>query len=543
MANRGPLNLKILELTPERLSTVRRVSSLDIFDGMSSNFSEDGLFSVSTFGRVGSDERDRRFGVISIKARIFHPLIHKRLVQLKGFYEKIILSQAYAIWDKERGDFVSASATEEGADTGYSFFDKYWESIQFVRNRSLARNLRIDLVEKYRRVAMTDHVLVMPAGLRDIEIDEHGHTKEDEINDPYRRLIAVSNTLGNVADADNRFIDGPRVSLQRGFDTIYNTVDGLLYGKKGFIQSKYGRRKVFNGTRNTISSMDTTVSYFGGPRSMTVSSTQFGLFQTLKMLLPVAMHYLATGWLSEVFNGADSNAILVDKKTLKPEYVTVRPDTVDRWTSMEGLEKVISSYSDITIRNKPIDVEGYWLGLIYIDDRTFRLFNDIDSLPKEFDRKNVHPLNLTQLLYLCGYQRWYNYYAYVTRFPVTGVGSMYPSEIYTRTTMIASEKYELGPDWKPLGEEFLAREFPDHLPNATFMDSQSPHPSTLSGLGADFDGDQTDGTGVYLEESLKEVKEYLGTRGYLVSPSGSLYLPADTDIITLVLNNLLSDVA
>lgn len=549
MGNREPFNLAIIKLTEERLRALRPVRSLDIFDGMSSNFHDDGLFSVTTFGRVGSDERDRKFGFIDIKAHVFHPIIHKRLIQLVAFYEKIMTGKAFAVFDKVEQNFIPCTPDVEGAGTGYGFFCQYWEQIKLKRNKSLSRNFRVDLVEKYRDRGMTERVLVMPAGLRDIEVDEHGHTKEHEFNEPYRKMVAVSNTLhgsvsahsGNAVD-NNSFLDGPRRSIQAAFNDLYDRIDNTIYGKKGFAQAKWGSRAIFNGTRNVITSMDTSTYFFGGPQTMRIYDTQIGLFQTIKGCLPVAVHCLSAGYLSRVFSPGDVNALLVNKKTLRPEYVQVSSETIDRWASVEGLEKVIDGFEEEHVRQTPIDIEGYWLGLIYVDDKYFKIFNDIDELPPHLSPENVHPLTLTQLIYLSGYRRWYELPIYVTRFPVTGVGSMYPNMVYTRTTIKASPKTELDWDWEPMGDDYIAREFPDLDPHATFMDSQSPHPAYLGGLGADFDGDTASGDIVYSKEAVEEAREYMNSRGFLVSPSGGLYTPADTDIIALVLRNLLSDV-
>ena len=38
-----PFNVDIIDLKPERLATLKPVFSLDIYDGASSNFHEDGL--------------------------------------------------------------------------------------------------------------------------------------------------------------------------------------------------------------------------------------------------------------------------------------------------------------------------------------------------------------------------------------------------------------------------------------------------------------------------------------------------------------------
>lgn len=537
---KAPFNLRLLKPTTESLKAMRQVKSLDIFDGMTNNYHEDGLFSTTTFGRVGSPERDTNFGYIDIKALIFHPLIYRRLIDLKGLYGDIATGKAYAKWDGQKNDFVPALPEEDGAGTGFGFFAEKWQSIVFGETKSIRRRIALQFVEKYRSVAMVDKILVLPAGLRDIEVDEYGRTIEDEINDPYRRLIAVSNTLGNANSYDDPAFDPARLSLERAFTDIYDKIAEILYGKKGFVQAKWGSRRVFNGTRNVISSMDTVADYFGGLRSMSVINTQMGLYQTLKSALPVAVHLILTGVVSHVFAGADRDALLVNPKTLKAEYKSVGVETIDKWTTAAGIEKLIEVFENPKLRQKPVKIEGYYLGLVYSDDKHFKVFNDIEDLPKNLSRKNVHPMTYTELFYLSGYQKWYELYTFVTRYPVAGVGSMYPSQLYCRTTVKASAKIELDEAWEPKGAEFTAREFPDTGINAKFISTMAPHPAFLADLGGDYDGDTCSAETVYLKDSGEEIKRYLHSRSFAISASGKLVTSANNDTITLVLKSLLT---
>ncbi len=71
-----PFNIGILQLTPEKLFGLSPITSLDKFDGATRNFHDSGLFSVSIFGRVGEERRNRRFAYEDIKIKIFHPVIN-----------------------------------------------------------------------------------------------------------------------------------------------------------------------------------------------------------------------------------------------------------------------------------------------------------------------------------------------------------------------------------------------------------------------------------------------------------------------------------
>lgn len=195
-----PFNIDILQLTPDKLRGLRRTSVLDTFDGSSADFHPDGLYSVLTFGPIGDERRNARFSYIDIKIKIFHPVIYNTLVSMKRLYGDVIAGKKYAKWDEEAKDFIPSNAIE--GNTGFEFFVKHWADIEHRRSPSISRTQGIALLEKYKQNAMTDKIVVLPAGLRDMEIDEGGRRMEDEINPIYRKMIALSNTI-NEATARN----------------------------------------------------------------------------------------------------------------------------------------------------------------------------------------------------------------------------------------------------------------------------------------------------------------------------------------------------
>lgn len=517
-----PANIDVMHLTPQRLQSLKQTRVLDIFDGGTTNFHEEGLFSISTFGRVGSDERDKRFSFIDVRVDIFHPYIFKQLCLLKALYKGIMTGRSYAVWDAKEKDFVSSDAVE--GDTGYHFFLSHWKDIVFKPTGSDIRDLRISFIEKFKDRATTSKVLVLPAGLRDVQIDEGGRVKEGEINEFYRTLISISNTINTSSVGSSKVLDTSRISMQLAFNKVYEYISNLLEGKGGFLQQKWGARRVYNGTRNVFTSMDTSPSTLGQPNSPKINNTSVGLYQTLKGTLPLAKHHILNGWLSKVFNTAEGTANLVNKASLRREAVKVSSKTVDLWTTNAGIEKVINSYSDTFVRLRPIDVEDYYIGLVYRGpDNTFKIFGDIDELPvsEGFSKDDVHPLSLCELLYLSGYKVWNTVGLYVTRYPVAGVGSIYPSYPYVKNTVVGETRYELGDDWKRLGEDFKAVEYPV-FKDPVFVDSLLPHPSRLSGMGGDFDGDTGSANFVYTDEAREEIAVNLGKASAYVDPRGGL---------------------
>lgn len=533
-----PFNVTLLHLTPAKLAGLAPITSLSMYEGITHNFHPDGLFSTKIFGRVGDDVRSRRYAYIDIKVPVFHPVIYSTLVSLKRLYGGIMAGNEYAVWNPEKKDFDRSDAIN--GETGYHFFMTYWEKIDFTKTSSDKRDQSIRLIEKYKKEAATSKVLVLPAGLRDVEVGADGRPREDEINPLYRQLLAVANTLSDIAIRSNpELIDRARFKLQTTFLNIYELFERLIYGKNKLIQGKWASRRIMNGTGNVITALPVETQYLGAEGAVGFNDTAIGLFQLIKGMLPITLYQLKNGWLRTVFPDYSLPANLVNKKTLKCEQVSLKTEYYDRFQTNEGLEKVVNAFREESLRDQPLEIEGYYVGLIYKGpDGTFKIFNDIDELPENRKREDVYPLTFCELVYLSGYRIWNNYPATVTRYPVTGVGSVYPTNLYVRTTTVAEHRTELGRNWEPQGEGFVAYEFPIPGP---YMKSMSPHPTRLAKLDADFDGDMMNCNIAYTDEAIKEVRDYFKTRRAYVGTNGQFISSTAVHTAKLVLHNLTGD--
>lgn len=480
-----PFNVKLLKLNPGQIRLLTPIATLDRTEGATDNFHPEGLFSTEIFGRVGDERRDTTFSYIPLKTTILHPFVYQRLERLKRLYIGILSGKSYAIWDETAKDFIAAD--EVDGETGYEFFMSHWKDIVFPLGDSEIRKQRIKMMDKYRDDAVIDNVLVMPAGLRDAEIDDLNRMQEHEINEHYRRLIGVTNTIGKGSKGDDPIFNTARYSQQMAFNEIYKTIEGLLTGKNGFIQGKWGRRSVVNGTGNVISAMDISSPSLDDENYPGPDDTVLGLWQTSKGALPIAIHALQTNILSNIFGDVEGSVRLIDTKTLKSELVKVSSQTYDRWTTSEGLEKLISLQSMVGIRAKPVVTEGRYLALVYRpeNEMVFKIFYDIDDLPEGFDKKAVHPITYEELIYLANYRHWNDLRVVSTRYPVTGEESTYVSRVFLRTTVESEAREELGDDWEPVPDSgYVARVYPKFDPES-YVDSAMVHPFRLAGLGGD----------------------------------------------------------
>lgn len=534
-----PFNIDLLKLTPEKLKGIKPVTSLERFDGNNTgNYHEDGLFSISIFGRTGDDQRMLRMSYIDIKIPIFHPLIYKALISLKGLYAGIMNGTEYAKWNADILDF-ERSNTFEG-ETGFAFFEKYWKDIVFEPSKSVQRQQYIALIDKYKDRALVDKIVVMPAGYRDIEIS-NGRIREDEINTFYRKFLAVANTISPAAIRHNpEVLNTARGQLQTNFCNLFEFIQRMIDGKKKLIMNKWASRRVFNTTRNVITAMDSSTPYLWAPGSISFNNSVLGLYQMLKSVLPISIYLLKTGFLSKVFSGSNLPVKLVDKKTLKSVSVNLKPAYHDRWFTDEGLEHVITAFQDDGIKHKPVEINGHYLGLIYKGpDKTFKIIQSIDELPSHLNKDFVTPLTFAELMYCSTYRALNRYPLFITRYPVAGMGSIYPSKAFVKTTLTAETRSELSDTWSPMDESHTAYQFP--VIGSAFVNSLSPHSAKLQGLTADFDGDVCSANSVYSEESIKEVDDYLKTRQAYVGTDGKFLSSTGVVTVELTLRNLTGD--
>lgn len=534
-----PFNVKLLKLDAGQLRLLKPITTLDRFDGASTgNFHDKGLFSTEIFGRVGEEARDETFAYIPLKTKILHPVIYNGLERLKRLYVGILSGKQYAVWDDKEKDFIAADETE--GQTGYQFFMSHWEEIKFPEGASEIRTMRIRLMDVYRDEAVVENVLVMPAGLRDAEIDHLDRIQEHEINKSYQRLISISNTISKGSNNDSEVFNTARFAQQMAFNEIYRLIEEMLTGKSGFIQSKWGSRRITNGTRNVITAMDISTPALNAENYPGPDDTVLGLWQTSRGALPITINRMQQGILTQAFGDVEGTVQLIDVKTLKVEGVHVGTQTYDRWTTTEGLEKIIASQSMVELRAKPVTIEGRYLALVYKPktEMVFKIFSDIDELPEDFSKDDVYPLTYEELIYLSNYRGWNNLRVISTRYPVTGEGSSYVSKVYVRTTVNSESRVELDYNWEPMeADGNTALVYPVFEPEQ-YVDSAMVHPYRLAGLGGDYDGDTISNNILYTQEAIEEVDNYLNSRAAHVDPAGGLRGSANIDTSALVMHNI-----
>lgn len=535
-------NIWLLQPEGKMLSGMRPVTSLDAMDPSGAAFHSDGLFSTDIFGDVGSELRDAQFSYVDLKTTILHPLIAITLGQVKGLYLGILSGKRYGKWVATEKDFVPAS--QQDGETGFAFFMEHFSDIVFQRNNSDLRSIRIDLLDKYRETGIIRNHLIMPAGLRDMETRPNGQTSEDEINDLYRKILSASNTIDSLeTNRNSPALNTARWSIQTTAIAIYHMLSGIMYGKRGWMQQKYGSRKVVHGVRNVITSMSTAAFELGNPSAVSVTDTQIGLLQAIKSVTPISIYEIRNGIIGDVFGGGTTEAWLVNPKTLQPELVTLPNEVIDNFTAKSGIDKLMNRFFIRALRNKPLTVEGYYVALMYVDpvSKTFRLFRDINTVPENIDRSLITPATLADIIYISVYQRFKKLAGTTTRYPISGDGSVYPTLFKVRTTADAVPMLPLDDDWQPMGIEYQCPSFPIRTEEAKWLDSMVPHLTRIAGAGADFDGDMMSAIVAMTQQSYDEVAKYYSKRTAFVGANNKMITSTAVDTVVLVITNMTGD--
>lgn len=535
-----PLNFKPLVLAPSQLAQLQDVTSLNIFVSSTKNFEPLGLFSTDIFGRVGSKERNRTFGVVDLKIDVINPHIFKELVSLKGLYKDIVYGIKYAEYDETVNDFV-ASNIQDG-NTGYSFFLKHIEKIVKgqleeikTKNKDVGdqRLYKLELLNIFGiKATMTRYMLISPAGMRDYTIDDNGKPSEDEVNKLYRKLIILANSLSNInVTKDNLDVyDNVRGSVQKAVQAIYDHyIDIAINGKSKFLRGRFMKRRVMTSTRNVITPLPVKIPHLGnGNNHPRLNQTAMGIYQYIKAIEPVFRNRLKTEVIYRLLDPIGNSATLVDKETLESTAVTIETKTKELWTSTAGITKLVNRIAQESIRNEPVILDNHYLLLIYDNGKGIRMIFNTSEVPED-KKRYLRPITYAELFYLVVYKVVDMYPGFTSRYPVAALGGIYPTLPYLKTTVNGRIVDTLDHNFEPDGKvyEFIKK-------GDAYFNSMSPHYTRLARLGADFDGDKMSFIAIMSEDGRKEILDLFKDRKFYVTPDGNITYSVSNDVLDYV---------
>lgn len=482
-----PFNITLLNLTPEYLKMLSPITDLSIFDSNKDTYSSQGLFSNEIFGEVGTELRNKRFAYIDIKLPVLHPIVYKALTQARKMYIDIMNGSQYATFSYKDNDFIKSDPIE--GETGYYFFFKHYPQLLLQDTGSDRRRQTIELLNKFRDRAIIDKIIVLPAGLRDVEFEDNRPTY-DEINNYYKRLISLSNNISpNLIELDPSLVDKTRFKIQETFNELYENLSERIEGKKKLFLGKWASRRIFNGTRNVITAQKPSGRYLGAKENVGYNDTVVGLYQFMKSILPLATYCIQNSLLQEVLQDPNYPVQLLNKETWQIEGCQIDSKIFDYYRSAEGIEQLITDFQYPYMVHKPIsiiDKEGIerYVFLTYLGkDDTVRIFRDIRELPEGYKREDCHPTTYIEFLYYTIHHTEKKVMGFTVRYPITNPYNVRSTSVFLKSTVKDEVRYWLDDNWNKT--DIQLRSFP--VLNEDTHNSQAVPLASLAASGADFD--------------------------------------------------------
>jgi len=531
-----PFNIELLTIDKDVLNRIGKVNSMSIFTNETNSFHPEGLFSTEIFGLVGSEYRNRAFGYIDLKCHVLHPLIYDVIIRSVAWYDEILSGKTYAVWNKVTKAFDKSNQLE--GETGYDFFFSHIIELKLASTESSKRDFNIRLFNKSisEESYKMSSLVVMPAGLRDYIIDKSGKPSEDEINPLYRKIFIQTTLIEpNLYKVHPEYLKGLRYTIQKNLLELYEYIKSLLEGKNKLILGKWLTRKTFNSTRNVASSNIEKVKSINDPNRLKYNEAAVGLHQFLKLLVPKSIYDVKNGILANIFVDGSNIATLTNIKTLKKETILLADinKDYDLFMSSEGIEKLISNFSNLNTRHNVVTLNKgkNYLALVYNDGKYFKVIQDIDDVPEHFDKSKVKPITMAEFLYLSIYKNDGKFPAFITRYPISSYGSIYPAYVKLKTTIPSLQLTELDDNWEITNN--IANSYP--IPNIEFFNTTATHASHNARLGLDYDGDTISVQMVLSDEAVTEVTNMLNNKEYYITPDNKFYFSISNDILNVTL--------
>lgn len=388
---KAPFNVRILD--PDEFiqeKNCQEVTSFAMYTPSSTEFDPSGLFSEQIFGQIGSTTRLVRKGFISLNTTVITPHLYKQIISLKkSLYNGILKGETYAVFDNSIHDFVRVESTDPKARTGYAFFVEHVKDIEFVYTNSAQRANKIKLIDKYKDRLFIDKYIVLPAGIRDVRI-KNGRPSSEAINKLYLGLLSLSNIL--PPGATDSVYDQVRYQIQLKVVEIYDYIFNLMDGKKGFALGKYTARAVAYSNRNVITAaMMNTAPDTDSKRVYSIDELEVPLFQAMKGAVPLVVNRLRH-MLENVFDAQNNTTYLIDKDTLETGYYDITDAELRKFTTSEGLEKIINDFRNPEVQKAPVTVEveqdgkksEKYVFLVYDDGDIITILRNINDFKQEY---------------------------------------------------------------------------------------------------------------------------------------------------------------
>jgi len=227
------MKLKLLDINRfiEKNQTKEVTSHKIYVGGGREKLDPKGLFSEEIFGRIGSRQRKSTFGYVNLNTTVIHPEAYSILTSLNTDLTKLILEKAkYRI---ENGQLI----IDDDGNFGVRFFIDNFDNIDFQKLSKDQDLKTATFIKKNKNKILIDKFLILPAGIRDIQISKKtgkSMIQYSDIATLYERLLRQISHIN--PDTPPELADLSIKSIQRILMDINTWIKNRIKGKQGVIR-------------------------------------------------------------------------------------------------------------------------------------------------------------------------------------------------------------------------------------------------------------------------------------------------------------------
>lgn len=246
---------------------LKPITTTEIFIGKGVNLHPDGLFSETIFGQMDDPIRKKTFSYIELNSKVMHPALFSVIRRLnKGILLAMSGEKSFSL-DSENYLVLD----EEGDIKGMSSVINNFSKINFREDTKMRTDM-INMVKSYSKKNMVfiDKLVVIPAGSRDIQLDERGEHIQDAINDYYLKILKLSIQIQSIQEGP--VFDVLSYQLNEYVLELYDYITKKLSKKEGLIRGNILGKRVDFTTRAVITgnAIDLKPDEIGVPFSLLV---------------------------------------------------------------------------------------------------------------------------------------------------------------------------------------------------------------------------------------------------------------------------------
>ena len=481
----------------------------------------DGLLSNEIFG-ITMYDRMNTCAYIDLHEWFMNPELYKVWSKMDKKIIACVNETKYFSID-EKGELVE----DENGSTGVEFLRKNFDKINIARTASIKRDMNVDFVNQCKKTpgAFIRKMIVIPAGLRDVDTSKGGRVSIGEINELYRNLILACRALKESGDYGLDMVGATRGRIQNTLVQIFDyfgngtTINGnvtgpMVPGKTGVLRRAVMSKTTDYASRLVMSAPDLRVETVDDMQS-DLDYASIPLHSIISNFTPYII-FAANRYIENMFSGG-KGIPYIDPKT-KEEKI-VYPKDYQVQFSEERIKKEMDRFRmGYSNRLIPFMVETTESEFVHV---RFKGFN---TTKKQYEsgagNMPIVERDFTwcDFLYICAVEACADKHVLVSRYPIDSIYNQFPVRVHISTTnetepMVVDGKFY--PNYPKIRQEYIGQNT-----SSMFVNSVRICNLFLDGLNGDYDGDTVTIRPVYTNESNEELEKVMNSNFNLIGMGG-----------------------